>query len=182
MVFELLWSPIDKQNIDYLASLFFLMVAMEFLWLSIYLARKQFPLGTKFREVMRKTKFFQTSVDAPDEDAAKIARELLAHYPSTVSELVHATDEHGGALFKGLCLVGGLILTKVDLNHFTTGGPAELLPAWVVFFNLYRIGLMITSLFGFPFFPVWKDWWSKRREYVRSRGKFENWKLPPLPP
>ena len=161
------------EDIDsFINSCLFLYVSSALLTCAILFSRRQYSTSEHYRSRMKQAGFFETPADASRASAARVMRELLAYFPSTVSEMVHDQDELHGAIFKALGVTAGVLLLKVDLNVLSP----QPLPVWLKVLNTLRDIDYISCIFGLPFIPVWKDWFDRFSAALKKHGlKVAHW-------
>ena len=104
-------------------SCLFCYVAGLLVFAAVYFASIQYRFSTAYRKILKKAGFFEaikkgdefpnTNSQQDVQYVARMMREVLSFYPSTVSELVHEQQEHHGAIFKAFMVVAGVFLLKV---------------------------------------------------------------------
>jgi hypothetical protein len=71
--------------------------------------------STKMRTVVQESVLAEDD-DASDEDKVIAAKKVFAAHPSTVSEMIHATEEIHGMLFQGLAMLAGVLAMVCSVN------------------------------------------------------------------
>ena len=148
-------------------------------FVAVYFSAIQYRFCPNFRKILKKSGFLE-AIKKGDEfpnlnnseevkSVAKIMREVLAFYPSTVSELVHEQDQHHGAIFKAFMVVAGVYLLKVDLNVLS---PLEMdQKGWfLIVLNVLRSTDFVGGVFGFPFAYVWQRWFRDFDNAIKKHG------------